>query len=384
MYAYDDPSYYRRQGDHVRPMSEYEVRDAYTLAARAAEHRPQLWRDRALPLKLNVGVPTLSVSGLPREPMSDILDLRSLGLGALRPPDDIRNYLSAGLLVSVLDSLRLFADGYTAECTTGNTNAWAAARVHRDGSAGLVQLSNTTIEVDVVLRLLNGQIAYLGWLWDTFGLRRPLELRLRLDSLQQCSLPKHGATTASTELVEAAGGLVVQHAELVQDVLPWRLAGAPYRHRVLDVFADRLVQAFGSPHHDEQFRWGWLFGHDGQPTGFGLHGGHIVNAGVRVAPIDADGWVINNVSERVGCLDEGVVLDIDGNTLALVELAPGIGCPAGFFATSVPDLGSGPVPYIEPQPAAEKRERPSPSGSWSSQTLAQAVAPRQRPKGRAW
>lgn len=82
VYAYDDPSYYRRQGDHVRPMSEYEVRDAYTLAARAAEHRPQLWRDRALPLKLNVGAPTLSVSGLPREPMSDILDLRSLGLGA--------------------------------------------------------------------------------------------------------------------------------------------------------------------------------------------------------------------------------------------------------------------------------------------------------------
>lgn len=294
----------------------------------------------------------------------------------MRPPDDIRNYLSAGLLVRVLDSLRLFADGYTAECTTGNTNAWAAARVHRDGSAGLVQLSNTTIEVDVVLRLLNGQIAYLGWLWDTFSLRRPLELRLRLDGLQQCSLPKHGATTASTELVEAAGGLVVQHAELVQEVLPWRLAGAPYRHRVLDVFADRLVQAFGSPRHDEQFRWGWLFGHVGQPTGFGLHGGHIVDAGVRFAPIDADGWVINNVSERVGCLDEGVVLDLDGNTLALVELAPGIGCPAGFFATSFTDPRSGPVPYIEPRPASEKSERPSPSGNWSSQTLAQAVAPR--------
>jgi hypothetical protein len=53
--------YFKRHGTRVDSMSEQEVRDAYALAMRAAEHRPTVWADHKLPLVFDDGKPRLSV-----------------------------------------------------------------------------------------------------------------------------------------------------------------------------------------------------------------------------------------------------------------------------------------------------------------------------------
>jgi schlafen family protein len=112
-----DFGYYRRHGTRTGPMSETEVRDAYSLAARQIEQRGALWDDFGLPARPGSLGPWLIVSAVPREPLVDHLDPTTTDASAFALPDDLRPRLHFELagIIGLASSLRLWADGFYAE-----------------------------------------------------------------------------------------------------------------------------------------------------------------------------------------------------------------------------------------------------------------------------
>lgn len=378
--AYDEFRFWTRHGKSNSPMSEAEVRDAYDLALRWANRQGARWNDRALPLRSRDVNSLLSVSAIPREPAADILDLRQLELDALRPPTFIQEYLRHGGLNPALHGLRRWADGFTYDPeppTSASQRAWyVAIRVHRDGSIGSAEAVGPDLEVGRLLRTLNGHLLYAGWLWTQFELRRPVELRVELDGVQFCQIPKHLATTALAQPVQPAG-MPVTRVSLVREVLPWEVTHASARHRIVQEFSDRLVQTFGGSRYDDLFGRGWLFGRGGTALPYLLHGGGIITGerGPLGAPIDDVGAVRNNLSQICAYVVDGVVLDTDGNAVAVLEFAPGAGCPIDFLAgEGREDFDTTTVPVGVSQ--ATTAPAPAPTGSWSSQALADVLASR--------
>lgn len=246
--------------------------------------------------------------------------------------------------------------------------------MHRDGTLGIAEEVGPDLDIGPLLRMLNGHLLYAWWLWVEYGLRRPVELRVELDGVQFCRVPKHIATTARVSPVQPAG-LPVTRVPLVREVLPWELARASVRHRIVEDFGDRLVQTFGQASHDDLFSRGTLFERDGKATPFLLHGGGIVTARRRTleAAIDETGVMRNNVSRVSAYVGDGVVLDPDGNAIAVLEFAPGAGCPDDFLATEAKeDLDTTTVPLRMSQPTTPPA--PAPTGAWSTQSLAQVLA----------
>jgi len=92
LYSDTEGRYFKRHGRRVDQMSEQEVRDAYALALRAAEHRPELWREHGLPLVIG-GSAEFCVSALPFEPLPELLDLRQVTTGEIRPQGDLFSYI---------------------------------------------------------------------------------------------------------------------------------------------------------------------------------------------------------------------------------------------------------------------------------------------------
>ncbi len=377
--GYDDFRFWKRRGKSKSEMSEAEIRDAYDLSIRTADRQAARWKERALPLRTQTVDSLMTVWAIPREPAPDILDMRRVELGALRPPDFIHKYLQPWGLNPALHALRRWADGFSYEPampTSTTQRAWyAAIRVHRDGTLGVAEEVGPDLDISLLLRMLNGHLLYAGWLWTEYGLRRPAELRVELDGVQFCRVPKNIATTASVVPVQPAG-LPVTRVSLVQEVLPWELARASVRHRIVEDFCDRLVQTFGQARRDDLFNRGTLFERSGEATPFALHGGGIVHArrGTLEAAIDETGVMRNNVSRVSAYVGDGVVLDPDGNAIAVLEFAPEAGCPDDFLATEVKDdLGTTTVPLRISQPTTPPA--PAPTGAWSKQTLAQVLAP---------
>lgn len=377
--GYGDFRFWKRHGKSKSEMSEAEIRDAYDLALRSADRQAMRWKERAFPLRPQHVDSLVTVSAIPREPVPDILDMRYLELDALRPPDFIQKYLQRWGLNPALHALQRWADGFSYEPpatpTSTHSALYAAIRVHRDGSLGIAEEVGPDIDIGQLLRMLNGHLVYASWLWEEFKLRRPVELRVELDGVQFCRIPKHTATTSSVPPVQPAG-LTVAQVPLVREVLPWELARASARHRIVEEFCSRLVQTFGRARHDDLFSRGTLFERDGRATAFVLHGGGIVTAKRRTleAAIDETGVMRNNVSRVTGYVSEGAVLDVDGNTIAVVEFAPGGGCPDDFLATEAKaDLDTTIVPLRTSQPTTPPA--PVPTRAWSAQTLAQVLAP---------
>lgn len=371
--AYRNPGYYTRHGKSNAPMTEAEVRSAYTIALRSAERRAARWEERAFPLEAETRVPRLTVSAVPREPSPEILDLRRLQLGDLTPPSELQQPMSVGGLAAALHGMRLWADGFTGEAGEGSDN-YLAVRVHRDGSIGIAQLIGGDLRMGEVLRILNSHLLYLGWVWDRFGLRRPVELRVVLHGIDQCQMPGNVATTARVLPVTAAG-LDLRDLARMEEVLSWELSRAPVRHRTLDDFSDRLAQAFGSPRYDNLFRRGRLYGADGKVTPYALLGGLLTRDGGGAAGVDTAGAVQHLNRHVCAYVVDGVILDPAGNALAVTEFAPGAGCPADFIADQ-PEIENE-VAQAPLRAATPGTEPPAPTGSWASRTLAEVLDPRQ-------
>ncbi|MGH9026973.1 MAG: hypothetical protein ACRDWD_12775 [Acidimicrobiia bacterium] len=82
------------------------------------------------------------------------------------------------------------------------------------------------------------------------------------------------------------------------------------------------------------FTTGALYGQDA-PIHFGLSGSGIWNdEGARVARVFSDGAVlVEGTDQLVGFANEGTVIDLSGDTLAVVELSPSRACPDDFLGS---------------------------------------------------
>jgi hypothetical protein len=72
---------------------------------------------------------------------------------------------------------------------------------------------------------------------------------------------------------------------------------------------------------------------------------------------------------------DGAVIDEAGDTLAVVEMSDGFGCPSEFLSDySVQVSGQALAPWTEPTADLGGPEVPTPTGKWSSGTLEGALS----------
>jgi hypothetical protein len=109
--SYGDRRYYVRDGTRTAPMGEQQIRDAYLLAARGRERRGEAWTDHALPMAPPGDTPWLSISGLPEEPLVDLLDVWAVTPTDVKPPESLASLLAVSGLEIVVLRLGRWADG---------------------------------------------------------------------------------------------------------------------------------------------------------------------------------------------------------------------------------------------------------------------------------
>lgn len=377
--SYGDARYYHRSVTRTGPMSEQQVRDAYALAARSREHRAQLWSDRGLPMAAGSAAPWLTVSALPEEPLAEILDLTSVEPDALVPPQPIAGHLESSVGLA-LQRLGRWAQGYYGDRASDDRPASESVRIHRDGAAAIGAELYTELSIVYVARQLNGVLAYLAWLWTQFELRRPVEIEIRLHNLRDVTF-EAGSVFGEVRRVREPPGVPVHHVTTREHrrVSDLRRAGA--RHRVVRQFADGLYQAFGLASCQPLFRSGQLYGRDGRPLQLSIAGSGVWSGHATAEAIVYDDGSIRRVrsgDEVVGHIAEGVIVDAAGDTLAVVEMAPGAGCPDDFLPSSLLDDPRARVPGGNPgrpHSAAVVHPAPVPTGRWSGQDLLPLLRP---------
>ena len=375
--GYSKHQYFRRLGRSTAPMSEIEVRDAYWAAANRQSAREHVWEEHHLPLQSPTGDPWLMVSGLPAGALPELIDIRSVEDDSFKPPSAgdmyLRNWWLADLLPCI-DELTRWADGYFAEERDPLRDLGRVIRIHRDGAIAIgVQLAapgdENPLSVVRVSRVLNGVLWYLGWVWQTFDLARSVEVRIRL---RRCDAVEfdldHG--THIRRLVRPSG-TTFDAVDLQQAVSPSALGRASTRHQLVQRFSDRVHQTFASSRARYPFQAGALFGSDGQPLGIG-----VTTEGVWTGPHDylgtvhADGCITAASTGRPAAQwHHGVLLDLEGMTLGVLELAPGEGCPDEFIAISVdidPSGGTQSRSHGVPESPPAHTPLAKPVGRWST------------------
>jgi len=363
--AYGEQRFYKRSGTKVHRMSEQEVRDGYSIAIRSAERRDQLWKDHFLPLRMPDGPICLAISALPEEPLTEIIDSRLVDLGWLTPSQDIEEYLGLSSLSLARYSLRNWFDGITSEVAATETSDWLSLRIHRDGAIGIAQEIRYNTRFETIWRILNAFLRYASWIWDRFSLQRPIEIEVAFLGLRA---DEKGDVF---RLVVEPLGVKVENITIHVNELPWELARARVRHRIVRRFADRFVQSIGESSVKPMFEHGWLYNRSGERLQMALDAGRLWNpiqAG-SVANIGTDGQIWSLDGEVRAFVFDGVVIDRSGDTLALLEMATGAGCPDDFLprinedSTSPKSLGTVPVD------SHFSESVPSPTGRWSDQNL---------------
>ncbi len=376
--AYGEQRYYKRSGTRVHRMSEQEVRDAYAVALRTTEYRDQLWAKHMLPISLNPREPWLLVSALSLEPLRAILDARTVDLSRFVNPPPLTNYMSHTGLPFVVHGLRHWRDGLAGDDGANGREPTCILRLHRDGAAGIARKGALDIRVDWAARIINAYLLYLAWFWSEFSLARPVELELSLIGLANATLPAHTFSTSPVTVVQPAG-VRVNDVAVTEEMVPWELLRAPVRHRLLRRFCDRLEQAFGRASAGDLFEWGWLYDRDCQRTDYVLSRGMIweprAATGLRVASISTSGFITSATSVGDAFLVDGAVLDAAGNTLAVLEMACGSGCPDDFLPDAVSLEEQAPQQAgIEPDSDPSDALIPVPTGRWSERLLSEALA----------
>lgn len=213
------------------------------------------------------------------------------------------------------------------------------------------------------------------WLWDKISLRNAVEIDVRIANLQAASIQRMTLFRTDAEPpnqpIAAPAASVAIRSQLVAP----ELSRAAVRHGLVRDVADRLEQAYGKAKSGLLFRNGWLYGRDGS-TQASIYGPGIwrVEGDAQLASVEVPGGIRCNDGELVGVYSDGVVLDLDGNAVACLELAAGIGTPDDFKLTSVQRDPRAQVPGGGTMPdqavaAREPIEMPRPTGNWSGATL---------------
>lgn len=143
------------------------------------------------------------------------------------------------------------------------------------------------------------------------------------------------------------------------------------RHRFVRDFTDRFHQAFGYRGTNLLFRTGWLFGPDGRQLPLALGPDGIFDReGRQQASVHERGCIRVTEGRRLaGYASEGVVLDEEGDAMAVVEMATGIGVPDDFYPASVPNDPRYPARQGPPLADESPVVVPQPSGRWSERSL---------------
>ncbi len=362
--GYGEHRYYVRAGTDVVRMGERSVRDAYALASRAQGQRENEWERRFLPLRGVDGSQWLSVAAVPLAPARELYEGREVEPSSFAEPPGLMRYLDHTDLRVATRQMYHWADGLA-----GETEDFAV-RLHRNGAAGIIEHWGPEINLGLVARQTNAYLAYLAWYWTRFSLTRPVEVRALFTGLTGAHIGRAGGFPALP--VRQPAGLTVDHVEVDDEVLPWELAKAPVRHRLVRRLVERLTLAYGLTYSGDLFESGWLFDRNQRRTRFALGRGLIwlPSSRTRVAQIDQQGRIIGSHGAAGLFLSRGAIVDEQGDTVAVVEMAEGFGCPAEFLPSYVDAAVDGPgqsgIDSIEPWLDSAV---PDASGLWSDRTL---------------
>ena len=223
----------------------------------------------------------------------------------------------------------------------------------------------------VAATVLNGQLAYLAWLWTVYGLGRPIEIRISLCGLQESPLPGRMFGAMPHSVVDPAGmavNEVTHHIEITAHEL-----GRPgNRHQIVRAFCDRLHQAYGESPSASLFEMGHLYGGDGRPTRMILVDGNIwdLDRKHQRATVYDDGVVTSVANgEAIGYEIQGAIVDLNGDTVAVLTFAPSRACPTDFLPLvsleeQIPNVGPANAgAHPNPPPAIAL------SGNWGPRTF---------------
>jgi schlafen family protein/4-fold beta-flower domain-containing protein len=362
--GYGTWSYFKRSGSRTEPMSEQEVRDAYALAARAQDRRGTIWDSHRLPMPALTGNPLLLISGLPEEPLTDVMDLTAVTPDDFRPSAELKAYARQ---VSIPRDLRFWAEGLHGELTPTN-----AFRLHRDGAVGFSFGFGGPIHPRGLPRYVHAHLVYLAWLWNRLPIRTPVEIRVDLRNLDSATLAYQADYSDEQRVFQRPATIQGELGiSLTSEHLPWDLRRARTRHRIVREFDHRVHQAFGFQRAPGRlFTEEWLYGSDGAPLGYYVAGGGLFTGrtGEAVGDVCKDGTIYRRATGTLQAyIADGVVLDTSGNAIAAVEMAAGGGLPDDFLVQQFVDA---PCPRrLGDQGARQPVMPPVPTGQWSGARL---------------
>jgi hypothetical protein len=374
--GYGDNRYYRRGPTGVVEMTEFEVSSAYALAGRSAEHREEQWRRHFLPIATPPDQPWLSIAALPFEPLTPIFEGKGLDSGQFLHPPALVNVLWS--LPIQQASVHHWADGITADDSAGGAPYTFILRLHRDGAIGIVQKWLDIIDLNATARAVNAYLTYIAHIWGEYSLRSPVELEVGIAGVSYARALGTSLSMGSHGVVQPPG-VTVPKVSIMRELLPLELQRAQVRHGIAREFIERLSYAFDSPHSGELFSIGRLFTANGAPSRLVLAPGLLAesrpNGSNLVAHIDEAGRV-RGASGDVKCfVVGGALIDVAGDTLAVVEMNDGVACPPDFIANYTDDkMPSTLVSGNERTPDQGGPDVPSPTGKWSNKLFEEAVA----------
>jgi hypothetical protein len=376
--AYQQHRYFIRHGTRTDPMSEQEVRDAHLIGARGREGRAGVWDQHHLPLRPEREGPWLSLSGIPMDPLVDLLD-DERALSELALPDHLRLHADLSEFHDAFGMLRLWADGVHGVVQyQADQPPIALFRLHRNGAFGIGKGLSEKISLLSVPRVANAQLLTASWVWRTIGVRTPLEVDLRVSNLG-------GATTDVSQFREERTvirppGVLVEWMGIRHEVLLSQLEDAAARHALVAEFTSRLSNVFGLRRSPTMFERGWLYGRDGKPLGLSLVGRLIADSQGRSKGLVYEGGLVENAVRNelvAGYVSGGAVLDEHGRTMAVLEFGLGSGVPRDFVQRQTyPD----PRPRVngdpgEPGPNRRLFTAPDSVREWSQYSLMERLSP---------
>jgi hypothetical protein len=372
--AYGESRFYKRHVQSVDPMTETEVREAYALAIRTQERREDVWSQHELPIQLADGFRRINVSALPLEPLKDLLDPSTIDLEKFYEPGECGKRLLE--FAHYPGSMRIWRDGlYSSDGIFPDRNPTTAIRLYRDGAGAISFAVDPSWQALEIARILNAQLGYLSWYWMNIDLRRPVELEVSIDHMDD--MPVASNSFLRDPLVaDQPVGLTVSRILWRAQIEPRGFPEARERHLILKDFMNRFANACGHRRMDYTFKVGVLLDPSGHPTDYGLHPGMIWNNrwNKQSAWISEDGIVLRTFdSVAVGFVDNGVLSDSDGQTVGLTEFATGRGVPEGFLAAN--EIENIEVHESARHPSPTGVEILSPTGELSARTLSSILEP---------
>lgn len=372
--GYDEGRYYRRAGRMTAKMSEREVRDAYALAMRWQEDRAARWHQYGLPIPPPADGRWFTLSAVPEGPSHDAVDPAILHPHALRLPED-RTWILGQADIGVLyQNLRVWGQGYYAEERV-DTTILRAIRIARTGAVGLGVATIGEVIGPWFIRMLDAQLLLLTLVWGRIGYRSPVELRVDLHHPAHFRLAYKAAVGyEGLEVVQPWGVDEPPTVTTVDVILPWELASAPHRHRLVRKNWDRLHQVFGRANAPgEDFQAGWLYAMAGGDTSYYLGPGGIQTHMDLACWLCADGALERRQdSEVVGWVDQGVVYDLEGAAVAATAFAMSFGLPRNYVVPRPLDTEVRTIRASEPKPG-QGRLAPAFTGAQSQLSLNQLL-----------